>query len=68
MGTTPRIDFAGGEFLRELHRQLAARGITVRLAEPNGWVRDALQRIGYDQGSDDSIASVIAGWEARRAA
>jgi SulP family sulfate permease len=62
MATTPRIDFAGAEFLRQLHRNTAARGIALRLAAPNGFVRDALQRIGYAQVDDETIDAVIAGW------
>jgi len=64
MGTTPRLDFAGAEFLRELHRTFAARGIDFRLAEPNGWVRDALRRADYGPFEDETVSAAILSWRA----
>jgi high affinity sulfate transporter 1 len=46
-GTVPRIDLAGAEFIAELQKTLAARGIDLRLAEPHGEVRDALRRADF---------------------
>lgn len=48
LGAVPKVDLAGAEWLSELHRTLAARGIELRLADAHGYVRDALQRIGFE--------------------
>jgi high affinity sulfate transporter 1 len=68
MGTSPRVDFAGAEFLRELQRTFVARGIEFRLAEPNGWVRDALQRADYGPLEDQTVNTAILSWRAPRTA
>ncbi len=68
MGTSPRVDFAGAEFLRELHRTFAARSIDFRLAEPNGWVRDALRRADYGPLEDQTVTAAILSWRAVRTA
>jgi high affinity sulfate transporter 1 len=49
MGLVPRIDLAGAELLADLHKTLAARGVTLRLADAHGRVRDALRRIGFEE-------------------
>jgi len=68
MGTSPRLDFAGAEFLRELQRTFGARGIEFRLAEPNGWVRDALRRADYGPLDDQTVNAAILSWRAPRTA
>jgi MFS superfamily sulfate permease-like transporter len=68
MGTSPRVDFAGAEFLRELQRTFVARGIEFRLAEPNGWVRDALRRADYGPLEDQTVNAAILSWRAPRTA
>lgn len=68
MGMTPRVDFAGAEFLRELHRTFAARGLDFRLAEPNGWVRDALRRADYGPFEDETVSAAILSWRSLRTA
>jgi len=68
MGTTPRLDFAGAEFLRDLRHTFNARGIDFRLAEPNGWVRDALRRADYGPFEDQSVSAAILSWRAPRTA
>jgi MFS superfamily sulfate permease-like transporter len=68
MGATPRLDFAGAEFLRDLQRTFAARNIEFRLAEPNGWVRDALRRAGYGPLDDQGVSAAILSWRAPRTA
>ncbi|HET9270219.1 MAG TPA: SulP family inorganic anion transporter, partial [Vicinamibacterales bacterium] len=49
MGTSPFIDLAGTEMLIELHAAFRAKGITFRLAEAHGQVREALRRVGHEQ-------------------
>src|SRR3954468_5518399 len=68
LGTTPRVDFAGAEFLRELRRTFRHRGIAFRLAEPNGWVRDALQRVAFGPIEDQSVNVAILSAPAPRGA
>ncbi len=48
-GAVPMIDLAGAELLGELHDTLKARGISLRLAEAHGVVRDALRRAGFEE-------------------
>jgi MFS superfamily sulfate permease-like transporter len=48
LGAVPKVDLAGAEWLAEMHRTLAARGIVLRLADAHGDVRDALQRVGFE--------------------
>jgi sulfate permease, SulP family len=49
LGTVPRIDLAGAELLADLHKTLRAGGVELRLADPNGEVRAALSRIGFER-------------------
>ena len=49
LGSVPKVDLAGAEFLAELHKTLRARGIEFRLADARGAVRDALRRIGFER-------------------
>jgi len=42
------VDLAGAEILAEMHHALRQRGITLRLAEAHGQVRDALRRSGFE--------------------
>jgi len=49
LGSVPTIDLAGAELLTNLLETLAARGITLRLAEAHGSVRDSLRRVGFEQ-------------------
>lgn len=66
-GSVPFVDLAGAELLLDLHRTLAARGVTFRLADVHGQVRDALRRVGFDKAhgaleSGESVDAVIARW------
>jgi sulfate permease, SulP family len=49
LSTSANIDFAGGRMLRELHRELMARGATLKLAEVHGDVRDMLRAAELQQ-------------------
>ena len=49
LGAVPRIDLAGAELLADLHKTFRARGVEFRLADANGDVRDALQRIEFER-------------------
>jgi SulP family sulfate permease len=48
LGTSPAIDLAGAELLDELHHDLAARGITFRVADAPEAVAEMLRRTGFD--------------------
>jgi high affinity sulfate transporter 1 len=69
LGTVPRIDLAGAELLADLRKTLGARGITLRLADAHGHVRDALRRVGFDQSHGalepgQTVDVVLAQWNA----
>lgn len=59
LGTTPSIDLAGAEFLKELRHALESRGIELRLAGANSAVRDALIRAGFDRDDVFEYPSVL---------
>jgi high affinity sulfate transporter 1 len=63
LGTVPRIDLAGAELIAEMYTTLRARGIELRLAESNGFVRDALRRTGFERIygplTDESVDGII---------
>ena len=69
LGSVPVIDLAGAELVVDLHRTLGARGITFRVADANGRVRDALQRVGFERlhgplASGQTVDTVISEWRA----
>lgn len=49
LSTSPYVDTAGARALADLHKDLAARGIALRLAEAHAAVRDILRAEGLDQ-------------------
>lgn len=49
LSTSPYVDLAGARMLTELHDQLAEKGISLKLAEMHGGVRDLLQAEGLIQ-------------------
>jgi len=68
LGAVPKVDLAGAEWLAEMHRTFAARGIDLRLADAHGDVRDALQRIGFEAQygpleTGQTVDLVISQWE-----
>lgn len=72
LGMTVHIDLAGCELITHLHAALQRRGITLRLAEVHGRLRDVLRRFGWSAemgpiGQNQSVAAVLAGWRAPRA-
>ena len=46
LSASPFIDLAGSRMLHELHGELAARGIALRIVGAHGWVRDLLRADG----------------------
>jgi SulP family sulfate permease len=65
LATTPMVDLAGVELLRELGAELRERGIDARSADARGPVRDALRRAGAELGdSRVGVAEEIARWQA----
>lgn len=68
LGTTPAIDLAGAELIEETQHELAARGITLLLAEVRGNARDALHAAGLEKRfgpivSNMAIGLVIKQWQ-----
>ncbi|MGC1448854.1 MAG: SulP family inorganic anion transporter [Candidatus Sulfotelmatobacter sp.] len=49
LSTSANIDLAAGRMLRNLHRELGARGANLKLAEVHGEVRDLLQAEGLQE-------------------
>lgn len=49
LSTSANIDLAGGRMLRDLHQELAARGVNLKLAEVHGEVRDMLRAEGLQE-------------------
>jgi sulfate permease, SulP family len=49
LSASPYIDLAGSRMLHDLHRELSARGITLRVVGAHGWVRDLLRADGLDE-------------------
>lgn len=70
LGAVPSIDLAGAEFVASLHERLAARAVTLRLADTHGRVRDALRRIDFERLHGDletgqTVDGIITEWHAR---
>jgi len=49
LSASPYIDLAGSRMLHELHKELSARGIPLRVVGGHGWVRDLLRADGLDE-------------------
>jgi MFS superfamily sulfate permease-like transporter len=69
LGTCPGVDLAGAELLEELHQALGGRGITLRLAETRGEVRETLRRSGFEEHygpvpANQPVATVLDEWRA----
>ncbi len=69
LGSVPRVDLAGAELVADLYTTLRARGIELRLADPNGEVRAALARVGFEQtcgplDTGQAIDVVVSQWQA----
>jgi high affinity sulfate transporter 1 len=43
LSSSPYVDIAGGELLAEIHKELEARGVNMRLVDPLATVRDLLR-------------------------
>src|SRR6516165_8680440 len=48
LSASPYLDLAGSHMLHELHGELAARGIALRIIGAHGWARDLLRADGMD--------------------
>jgi MFS superfamily sulfate permease-like transporter len=49
LSASPYLDLAGSQMLHELHGELAARGVTLRIVGARGWVRDLLRADGVSE-------------------
>jgi sulfate permease, SulP family len=67
LGMTAHLDLAGAELLSELHHALHERGVTLRLAEVHGQIRDVLRRSGFSPRcgpieQNQNVSTVLAAW------
>jgi sulfate permease, SulP family len=67
LGMTAQIDLAGAELLSLLHHDLAQQGVTLRLAEVHGQIRDTLRHSGFTPRcgpveQNQTVATVLAAW------
>jgi high affinity sulfate transporter 1 len=60
LSASPYIDLAGSRMLHELHGELAARGIALRIVGAHGWVRDLLRAdgVGEKAGGLDRVTTL----------
>ncbi len=60
LSASPYVDLAGSRMLHELHSELTARGITLRIVGAHGWVRDLLRAegIGEKAGGVDRLLTL----------
>jgi high affinity sulfate transporter 1 len=49
LSASPYVDVAGARMLRELHQEMKAEGIALRLAEPRSGVREILRAEGLEE-------------------
>jgi SulP family sulfate permease len=73
LSASPYVDLAGARMLNELHRELEARGIALRVVGARGRVRDLLRADGLSDkvgGLDRAVtlASILEGWESKEPA
>jgi high affinity sulfate transporter 1 len=71
MGNVPAVDLAGAEMLVDLERAFGRQGISFRLAEVHGPVREALRRLEPSHRSDlaeanQTVDDVLGKWRAAR--
>jgi MFS superfamily sulfate permease-like transporter len=69
MGNVPAVDLAGAEMLVDLERTFGRQGISFRLAEVHGPVREALRRLEPSHRSDlaeanQTVDDVLGKWRA----
>jgi high affinity sulfate transporter 1 len=65
---TPLLDITGADMLADIHRQLANRGIALKLAKATGPVRDVLRAEGFEDfmgkiEADATVSKVIKEWQ-----
>jgi sulfate permease, SulP family len=49
LSASPYLDLAGSHMLHELHSELTARGIALRIVGAHGWARDLLRADGMGE-------------------
>jgi sulfate permease, SulP family len=49
LSASPYVDLTGSRALHELHKQLAVRGVELRMVGARGWVRDLLRADGLGE-------------------
>jgi MFS superfamily sulfate permease-like transporter len=67
MGNVPGVDLAGAEMLADLDRTFGRQGISFRLAEVHGPVREALRRLEHPSElaeANQTVDDVLAKWRA----
>jgi SulP family sulfate permease len=73
LGTSPGVDLAGAELLEELQHSVQERGLSFRLAEARGEVRETLRRAGFEKRygplvPNQPVATVVEQWRAESSA
>ena len=68
LGTVPILDLAGADLLAELHHAMRERGMTFRVAEAHGQMREALRRVGFEREygpveANQPVATVLRHWK-----
>jgi len=68
LGTVPILDLAGADLLAELHHAMRERGMTFRVAEAHGQMREALRRVGFEHEygpveANQPVATVLRHWK-----
>jgi SulP family sulfate permease len=60
LSASPYLDLAGSRMLHDLHGELAARGIALRIVGAHGWARDLLRADGMGEkaGGVDRVATL----------
>ena len=69
LSPSPIIDVTAADMINDLNDELAAQGITLRIANASGKVRDVLRASGIDKklGAvrlDSSVNDIIKAWKA----
>jgi high affinity sulfate transporter 1 len=71
LGNTPSLDLAGIEMIEEVSEELQQRGVSLRLADATGAVRDTLRKAGAGEltppDRQDTIERIVNGWQSNAA-
>jgi len=71
LGAVPKVDLAGAELLSDLQKTFRARGITLKVADAHGEVREALRRSGFEREhgaleAGQTVDTIVTAWTSSR--